>query len=124
MGEKLPHALALQLTDHLTPALLLSLMTFAVRLVVVAATSDVGGVPLKATEMTGGGVGGVLEPPPQAVNQIVAAATAKRWIVLGSLIEHLHCLRYAVASDRNQGCQKGEAEIRWNCGSSPDGPPQ
>ena len=117
MGEKLPHALALQLTDHLTPALLLSLMTFAVRLVVVAATSDVGGVPLKATEMTGGGVGGVLEPPPQAVSQIAAAVTAKRWIVLGSLIERLHCLRYAVGS-------QGEAEIHWNCGSSPDGPPQ
>ena len=117
MGEKLPHALALQLTDHLTPALLLSLVTVAVRLVVVAVTNDVGGVPLKATEMTGGGGGGVLEPPPQAVSPIAAAVTAKRWIVLGSLIERLHCLRYAVGS-------QGEAEIHWNCGSSPDGLPR
>jgi hypothetical protein len=38
-------------TVHLTPALALSFVTTAVRPVVVPATSDVGGVGFKATEM-------------------------------------------------------------------------
>lgn len=81
MGEKLPHALALQETDHLTPPLLLSFVTMAVRGVAVPATIDVGGTGLKATEMAGGGVLLLLldppPPPPQAVSQTVAAANTK-----------------------------------------------
>jgi hypothetical protein len=53
--EKLPHVELLQVTDHLTPPLLLSLVTTAVRLAVALAMSDVGGVGLRATETGGGG---------------------------------------------------------------------
>jgi ABC-type phosphonate transport system ATPase subunit len=81
-GEKLPHAALPQVTVHLTPPLLLSLLTTAVRLAVAAVTSDVGAAGLKFTEMTGvtGGVvaGGVFDPPPHPVIQIVVAANAKR----------------------------------------------
>jgi hypothetical protein len=78
VGEKLPHVALPQETDHLTPPLLLSLLTTAVRLVGgVPATIDVGAAGLNATEMTGGGAGGV-DPPPHPVIQIVVAANAKR----------------------------------------------
>jgi hypothetical protein len=65
-AEKLPHVALPQVTVHLTPPLLLSLLTTAVRLAVVAVTSDVGAAELKFTEMAGGVVvaGGVLDPPP------------------------------------------------------------
>jgi hypothetical protein len=104
VGEKVPHALALQETDHLTPALLLSFVTMAVRFVAVPATIDVGGTGLKATEMAGG-VLLLLDPPPpppQAVSQIVAAANTRRWIVLDSLIERLHRLRRAPCSNQTR----------------------
>jgi hypothetical protein len=55
VGAKLPQAVALQVTVHLTPALALSLLTTAVRLAVEPAASDIGGVGLRATEMVGGG---------------------------------------------------------------------
>jgi hypothetical protein len=94
-GAKLPQEVPPQVTVHFTPALLLSLLTIAVRLAVVAAISVVGGVELKATEIAaGGGVGGVLEPPPlQAVSPRVTAESAKsvkKWIARRVLIE---CLR-------------------------------
>jgi hypothetical protein len=55
-AEKLPQAPPPpQVTDHLTPPLLLSLLTTAVRLVFVPTTSEVGGVGVSATEMDGGG---------------------------------------------------------------------
>jgi hypothetical protein len=53
VGAKLPQAVALQVTVHLTPALALSLLTTAVRLVVEPAASDIGGVGFRATEMGG-----------------------------------------------------------------------
>lgn len=62
----------------MTPPLLLSLLTTAVRLAVALTTIDVGAAGLKATEMTGGVAGGVLDPPPHPVIQIVVAANAKR----------------------------------------------
>lgn len=88
VGEKLPHAALPQVTVHLTPPLLLSLLTTAVRLVVAEVTSDVGAAELKFTEMTGGVVvaGGVLDPPPHPAIQIVVAANAKRRIAWGGLI--------------------------------------
>jgi hypothetical protein len=63
VGEKLPHAALPQVTDHVTPAFLLSLVRTAVMLVVAPTNSDVGGCALKATEMT-----------PAAVMVIVAEA--------------------------------------------------
>jgi hypothetical protein len=107
VGEKMPHALALQEADHLTPALLLSLLTTAVRLVGgVPATIDVGAAGLNATEMTGGGAGGVLDPPPHPVIQIVVAANAKSEVdlivmVAGGLIGHLPARKSPEGSLRN-----------------------
>ena len=55
-GLKLPQAPELpQVTVQLTPPFLLSLLTTAVRLVVVPVTSDVGAAGLNVTEMAGGG---------------------------------------------------------------------
>jgi hypothetical protein len=54
VGEKLPQALLPQVTVHLTPPLLLSLLTTAVRLAVAEATSDVGAAGLNATEIPRG----------------------------------------------------------------------
>jgi hypothetical protein len=51
VGAKLPHVELPQVTVHLTPALALSFATTAVRLVVVPAASDVGGVGFKVTEI-------------------------------------------------------------------------
>lgn len=63
-----PHGAVLQVTDQVTPALALSLETVAVRVAVVDATRVVGAADEKATEIAGG-VGGVLELPPQAVSR-------------------------------------------------------
>jgi hypothetical protein len=54
VGEKLPQALLPQVTVHLTPPLLLSLLTTAVRLAVAETTSEVGAEGLNATEIAGG----------------------------------------------------------------------
>ena len=55
VGEKLPQALLPQGTVHLTPPLLLSLVTTAVRLAVAETTSDVGAAGLNATEIARAG---------------------------------------------------------------------
>ena len=55
VAEKLPHALLPQVTVHLTPPLLLSLVTTAVRLAVVETTSEVGAAGLNATEIARAG---------------------------------------------------------------------
>ena len=55
VGEKLPQALLPQVTVHLTPPLLLSLVTTAVRLAVAETTSDVGAAGLNATEIARAG---------------------------------------------------------------------
>jgi hypothetical protein len=51
MGLKVPHEELPQVTVQVTPPFLLSLLTTAVRLVVLPAPSDVGGVGLSATEI-------------------------------------------------------------------------
>jgi 3-deoxy-D-manno-octulosonate 8-phosphate phosphatase KdsC-like HAD superfamily phosphatase len=63
-----PHGEVLQVTDHVTPAFALSLLTVAVRVAVADAARVVGTGDAKATEIAGG-VGGVLELPPQAVRR-------------------------------------------------------
>jgi hypothetical protein len=59
-----PHAELPHVTVQRTPAAALSLLTFAVRLVVAAVTSDAGGVAASATEIVTGGFGFELPPPP------------------------------------------------------------
>jgi hypothetical protein len=54
VDEKVPHAALPQVADHVTPPFLLSLVTTAVRLVVVLTSRVVGGVGLNATERPGG----------------------------------------------------------------------
>jgi hypothetical protein len=54
-GLKEPQGELPQVTDQVTPALLLSLLTTAVRLVVAPFVSDAGGLGLSATEIAGGG---------------------------------------------------------------------
>lgn len=49
----MPHGAVLQVTDQVTPAFALSLVTTAVSGVVVDATRDAGGAGAKATEITG-----------------------------------------------------------------------
>jgi len=64
-----PHGDVLQVTDQVTPAFALSLVTVAVRVAVAEAARVVGAGDAKATEIAGG-VGGVLELPPlQAVRR-------------------------------------------------------
>jgi hypothetical protein len=78
--EKLPHveeAAGVQLAVHLTPALLLSLLTIAVKLAVPAVASEVGAAALKLTEMTAGG-GVDPPPPPHPTSQTVINATTNR----------------------------------------------
>jgi hypothetical protein len=52
---KLPHDVLPQVTDQVTPAFALSLVTTAVRLVVEPTKREVGGVGVSATEIEGGG---------------------------------------------------------------------
>ena len=63
-----PHGDVLQVTDQVTPAFALSLVTVAVRVAVAEAARVVGAGDAKATEIAGG-VGGELEPPLQAVRR-------------------------------------------------------
>jgi hypothetical protein len=55
-ADKLPHWELPQVTVHVTPPFLLSLLTTAVRLAVVPTNTDVGGVGLRATEMAAAAV--------------------------------------------------------------------
>jgi hypothetical protein len=88
VGVKEPHEETLQVTDHVTPALALSLLTTAVSDAVCPAVMVVGGAGLKATEMAGG-VGGLLPPPPHAAATNAIAATLDIKIVLRDFTEHL-----------------------------------
>jgi hypothetical protein len=82
VGLKLPHAPELpQVTDQVTPALAESLLTVAVRDCVALVCREVGGVPLKATLMAGGGGGlELLEPPHAASAAIVLRAITRRTV--------------------------------------------
>jgi hypothetical protein len=53
-GLKVPQGALPQVTDQVTPAFLLSLLTTAVRPAVALVASEVGGAGLKATEIAGG----------------------------------------------------------------------
>ena len=59
-GLKLPHCGLPQATDQLTPPFLLSLVTTAVKLALVLASSDEAGCGLKEIPITGGGVGAIV----------------------------------------------------------------
>jgi hypothetical protein len=67
-AEKLPQGALPQLTVHVTPALAVSLLTMAVRLVVVPASSDDGGWGENETEIGAGGLGEEPEPPQPVIN--------------------------------------------------------
>jgi hypothetical protein len=75
--ERLPHVEREQLTDHLTPALALSLLTTAVTLVDAPASIDDGGAGLMLTEIAGG-VGGLDDEPPQPTTVIASANVARK----------------------------------------------
>jgi hypothetical protein len=77
-GLKVPHDALPQVTDQVTPPFLLSLFTWATRLAVAEVLMDDGAAELRATEIVGGGVGGVELWPPQAVSQRVNDAIARR----------------------------------------------
>jgi hypothetical protein len=76
LAEKLPHCAVLQATVHLTPALALSLVTMAVRLVVALVTAEDGGCVLKVTEIAGG-LG--LEPEP-ALQPVISTKSTTRTV--------------------------------------------
>ena len=76
VAERLPHAEREQLTDHLTPALALSLLTSAVRLVDAPASIDDGGAGLMLTEIAGG-FGVFDDEPPQPITAIARANVAR-----------------------------------------------
>jgi hypothetical protein len=86
-----PHDELPQMTVQVTPALLLSFATTAVRLAVALVASDVGGA-VKVTEIAGG-VGGVEPDPPQDVRQMDSTAMAKRGIVWRNFIACLRSVR-------------------------------
>jgi hypothetical protein len=67
-AEKLPHGELPQLTVHVTPALAVSLLTIAVRLVLVPASSDGGGCVENETEIDAGGLGEDPDPPQPVIN--------------------------------------------------------
>jgi hypothetical protein len=91
-GLNEPHGEVLQVTVQVTPALLLSFATTAVRGVDALVASDVGGA-VKVTEIAGG-IGGVVEPdPPQEVRQMDSAAMAKRGVVWRHFIGCLRSVR-------------------------------
>src|SRR5258708_31306196 len=105
----------------LTGGLLLCLNTEGENVGVPSATSDVGAAGLRATAIAGG-VGGVLDPPPQAVSQAARAASAKRGTARREVIVCLRCLRYAPCRKQRRWRTNCGPGIRWRCGSSPDGP--
>jgi hypothetical protein len=75
--ERVPHVELVQETDHFIPALALSLLTTAVRLVDEPASSDDGGAGLNAIEIAGG-FGVFEDDPPQPITVITRANAARR----------------------------------------------
>jgi hypothetical protein len=88
VGVKVPHEELPQVTDHVTPPLLLSLLTTAVNDAVAPAVTDAGGAGLKATEIDGG-FGPFPPPPPQAAATNAIAATPEIKIALREFTAHL-----------------------------------
>jgi hypothetical protein len=67
-AEKVPQGALPQLMVHVTPALVLSLLTMAVRLVLVPVSSDDGGWGENETEIGAGGLGDEPDPPHPVIN--------------------------------------------------------
>jgi hypothetical protein len=84
---KVPHEELPQVTDQVTPPLLLSLLTTAVSDAVVPAVTEAGGVGLKLTEIDGG-LGPLPPPPPHAAATNAIAATPDIKIVLRDFTAH------------------------------------
>jgi hypothetical protein len=76
--EKAPHGVVLQVTAQVTPALALSLLTMAVMLVLVPASSEDGGWGENDTEVCGGGLGEDPEPPQPVMINAKTKATASQ----------------------------------------------
>jgi hypothetical protein len=89
-GVKVPHEELPQVTDHVTPPLLLSLLTTAVSDAVAPAVIEVGGAGLRLTEIAGG-FGPLPPPPPQAAaaNATAAMLDIKIVLSLGNFTAHL-----------------------------------
>jgi hypothetical protein len=92
-GLNEPHGEVPQVTVQVTPALLLSFATTAVRGVVALVASDVGAVKVTEIVAGGGGGGGVEPDPPQEVRQMDSAAMAKRGVVWSHFIGCLRSVR-------------------------------
>jgi len=88
VGLKLPHEDPPQVTDQLTPAFPLSLLTTAVNDPVCPAVIVVGGAGLKVTEISGG-FGPLPPPPPHAAAANAIATTLDIKIVLRDFTAHL-----------------------------------
>jgi hypothetical protein len=83
---KVPQEELPQVTDQVTPALLLSLLTTAVNDAVAPAVIEVGGAGLKLTEIAGGL--GVPPPPPHAAAANAIAAMLDINTVLRDFTAH------------------------------------
>jgi hypothetical protein len=90
VAEKVPHEELPQVTDHVTPPLLLSLLTTAVSDAVAPAVIEAGGAGLIVTEIDGG-FGPLPPPPPQAAaaNPIAAMLDIKIVLSLENFTAHL-----------------------------------
>jgi hypothetical protein len=89
-GLIVPHDELPQLTFHVTPALLVSLLTVAITPVLVPMFSEVTGGLRKDTEIEGGGVGPELVLLLHAIRQRAIAEAAKSWIVFRKFTGCLH----------------------------------
>jgi hypothetical protein len=85
---KVPHEELPQVTDHVTPPLLLSLLTTAVSDAVWPAVTELGGAGLNATEIAGG-LGPLPPPPPQPAATNATAAIPDIKIVWRDFTAHL-----------------------------------
>jgi hypothetical protein len=86
-GDTLPHGAEGHDTDHLTPLLVESLLTLAVKFAIAPASTVVA--VWESDTLMGGG-GGLEEPPPQAARTI-GKQYAKLAMERLGLIDFLHC---------------------------------
>ncbi len=85
VGEKLPHCALPQVTDQVTPALVLSLVTTAANAALVVAASEVGGAGLRATVMGAAGAVIVIEAVTDLVESDTEVAVTVTVAGLGTL---------------------------------------
>jgi hypothetical protein len=84
VGLKDPQAELPQVTVHVTPAFLLSLVTTVVRLLVVPMVIDAGAAGLKATEM-GGAAMVMVAVPDFVLSELEVAVTVTVFGVVGAV---------------------------------------